>query len=289
MRIVTANGTEKDLAAHPEIGPRGDELGDHVQLPCERGRRENRLQGRETRESGGQKVVRGDSAGDSIRIGLLKQIIMRQGQEISEGLQTDVGIGAAVESGEANTSVGGNAVGKDQVADLERICPGNRDRKRYLRIAIERVKHIRHSPTPTGATWLIGDGGLPLDRLVGMRKELRRNSRPAREILGTSDRRDEGAHVRDDAEVALIEKALQFRQTGMETKVTAVTILQSKWKKGRLGDCENASRRGLRGIAVRVVRDDDIVRVISAVKKQANERPVVIPIGNSGRAQPAEI
>src|SRR5436190_5157893 len=100
---------------------------------------------------------------------------MRQSQEISEGLQTYVGIGAAVEYGQANTSVGGNAVGKDQVADLEGICSGDRDRKRYLRITIERVKHIRHSPTPTGATWLIGDGGLPLDRLVGMRKELRRN------------------------------------------------------------------------------------------------------------------
>src|ERR1044071_1106888 len=209
---------------------------------------------------------------------------MRQGKEISEGLQTDVGIGAAIESGEANTSVGGNTVGKDHVADLERIRPGNRDRKRYLRIAIERVKHIRHSPTPTGATRLIGNGSLPLDRLVGMRKKLRGNSRPAGEILGTSDRRNEGAHVRNDAEVALIEKALQFRQTGMKTKVTAVAILQSEWKKRRLRDCENASRRGVRGIAVRIVRDDDIVRVISAVKKQANERSVVIPARNSHSA-----
>ena len=108
-----------------------------------------------------------------------------------------------------------------------------------------------------------------------MREELRRNGRPAGEILRAGDGRDQRADIRDDPEVALIKEGLQFRQARMETEVTAIAILQSERKKRRLRDRENASRGGVRGISARVVRDDDVVRIVSAEKKQANERLVV--------------
>src|SRR5471030_1277886 len=131
---------------------------------------------------------------------------------------------------------------------------------------------------------LFRDGGLPLHRLVGMREELRRNGRPAGEVLGASDGRDERAHIRDDPEVALIKKGLQFRQARMETEVTAVAVLQSEWKKRRLRERENASRSGVGGVSVRIVRDDYVVRIVSAEKEQANERLVVVAAGNGGSA-----
>ena len=70
-----------------------------------------------------------------------------------------------------------------------------------------------------------------MHRLVGMRKKLRRNGSPAGEILGASDGRDERAHIRDDPEVSLVKKGLQFREVRMETEVAAIAILQSEWKK----------------------------------------------------------
>ena len=38
VRIVTADRAEKDLAAHAEIGPRGNKPGNHIQLFSQRGR-----------------------------------------------------------------------------------------------------------------------------------------------------------------------------------------------------------------------------------------------------------
>src|SRR5450631_109507 len=214
---------------------------------------------------------------------------MRQGQEIPESLQTYIGIGAAVETGEANASIGPNTVWEHGVSDFEGVCSGDRDGERNLGIAVERVQHVRHSPAPARARWLIRDGGLPLHRLVGMREELRRNGRPAEEVLGASDGRDERAHIRDDPEVALIKKGLQFRQARMETEVTAVAVLQSEWKKRRLRERENASRSGVGGVSVRIVRDDYVVRIVSAEKEKAHERLVVAAVGNGGRTQSSEI
>jgi hypothetical protein len=132
VRIVATDGTEKNLTAHAKIGPRGNEPGNHVQLLGQRGRGENGLQGRKTGESGCQQLVRSDRAGNRIRISLLEQIVMRQRQEIPESLQTHVGVRAAVESGQANASIGRNIVRKDGVSDFEGVRSGDRDGKRDL-------------------------------------------------------------------------------------------------------------------------------------------------------------
>src|SRR5437762_12255663 len=103
-----------------------------------------------------------------------------------------------------------------------------------------------------------------------MRKELRRNGSPAREILSASDRRDKRAHIRDDPEMALVKKRLQFREVRMEPEVAAVATLQSEWKKGRLWDRENTSRGSVGGVSARIMRYDHVVCVVSAEKEQAN-------------------
>ena len=102
------------------------------------------------------------------------------------------------------------------------------------------------------------------------------------------DGRDQRADIRDDPEVSLIKKRLQFRKVRMEPEVAAIAILQSERKKRRLRDRENASGRGVGGVSARVVRHDDVVRIVSAEKEQANER-LVVGIGDGGGAQPAEI
>src|ERR1700730_3438208 len=122
-----------------------------------------------------------------------------------------------------------------------------------------------------------------------MREELRRNGSSAREILCAGDGRDQRAHIRNDSEVSLVKKGLQFRQVRMETEVAAIAILQSEWKKRRLRDRKNASRGGVRGVPACIVRYDDVVRIVSAEKEQANERLVVASVGNVGSAQPSEI
>src|SRR6266478_490268 len=100
-----------------------------------------------------------------------------------------------------------------------------------------------------------------------MREELRRNSGPAREILRAGDGRDQRAHIRNDPEVSLVKKGLQFWQVRMETEIAATAILQTEWKKRRLRDRETASGGGVRGVPARIVRYDDVARIVSAEKE----------------------
>ena len=122
-----------------------------------------------------------------------------------------------------------------------------------------------------------------------MREELRRDGGPAGEILRASDGGDERTHIRDDPEVALVKKGLQFHQVRMEPEVAAIAVLQSKWKERRLRDRENTSGGSVGAVSGRVVRHDNVVGIVSAEKEQANKRLIIAAVGNGGGAQPAEI
>ena len=112
-----------------------------------------------------------------------------------------------------------------------------------------------------------------------MRKKLRWNRGAAGEVLGARDRSDERAHIRDHAEVALVKKRLQFHQIRMKPEVAAVAILQALAEERRLRDRESASRGGVRSVAVRIVRNDHVVRVVSAEEEQTDQRFVIAGVG----------
>ena len=75
---------------------------------------------------------------------------------------------------------------------------------------------------------------MPLDGLVRVGKELRRNCGAAGEILGSRDGRDQRADIRDEAKLALVKKRLELDEVRVETEITAVPILEREGEKRRL-------------------------------------------------------
>ena len=75
----------------------------------------------------------------------------------------------------------------------------------------------------------------------------------------------------------------------MEREIAAIAIQQSKWKQRGLRDGENPPRRRVGSVPGVIVRDDDVVRVIAAEKKEADERLIIGGIGVGGGAESAQI
>src|SRR5687767_228201 len=200
---------------------------------------------------------------------------MRQGEQILERLQAHICIRTPIEAGETDAAIWRNRVRNDGVSDFKRVRPRTRDAQGNLGFAVERLKHVAYAPTPAGLRDLVRDGGLPLHRLVRVRKKLRRDGGAAREILRARDRRDQGADIRHDSELALVEQRLELNQVGMETEIAAVAILERERKKRRLRNSENAAGRGVGIITGRVSRDDDVIGIVAAKKEETDEGLVV--------------
>ena len=75
----------------------------------------------------------------------------------------------------------------------------------------------------------------------------------------------------------------------MEREIAAISIQQSKWKQRCLRDGENAARGRVGSVSRVIMRDDNVVRVIAAEEKEADERFVIAGIGVGGGAEPAQI
>src|SRR5436189_227085 len=75
----------------------------------------------------------------------------------------------------------------------------------------------------------------------------------------------------------------------MKPKVASIAVCQRKGKQRGLWDCENAPVRGVGCVSGVVVRDDDIVGIVSTEQEETHERLVVVPAWNGGSAQPPEI
>jgi hypothetical protein len=213
---------------------------------------------------------------------------VRQGEQILEGLEAHIRVRAAVETGEANAAIGRKNVGQHRVADFERVRARDGNIERDFRTGIERLKHVRQAPAPASLRDLIGHRGLPLDRLIGVRKKLRRNGGAACEILGAGDRRDQRADVRDEAEFPLIKQVPQLDEIRMKPEIPAIAVLQGERQKGRLRNGENAASGRVRSVTGVVVRNDDVVRVIATEEEKTDERLVIGGIERS-RAEPAQI
>src|SRR2546423_2871651 len=104
-----------------------------------------------------------------------------------------------------------------------------------------------------------------------MGEKLRRDRGAAGKVLGAGDRRDERANVRDNAEFTLIKKSLELGKVGVKSEIATVAVLQGERKQRCLGEREYATRSRVGSVAAGIVRDDDVVGVVAAEKKKANE------------------
>ena len=90
--------------------------------------------------------------------------------------------------------------------------------------------------------------------------------------------------------MALIKERLQLDQIRMKSEVPAVATLQGERQQHVLRNGENTTRSGVGIVAGVVVRNQNVVRVVSTEKKKTDERFVIAGrVGNSGRAEPAQI
>ena len=275
MRVVTLHGAEENLPLHSETGSGGDKLRHHIQLRTEIGCRKNGLHRGRAGQSGRKQIVVRDRAGDSVRISLFEKIVVRLREQILERLQPDVGVRAAVEAGQADAARGRNRVRNHEIADFKGICSGNGNGERNFRIAIQRGQQVGRAPAPTGKRSLFRDRCLPLDRLIGMRKQLVRYRDRFGKILGARDWGQERADVRDERHLALIKKRLHLGQAWMQSEIPAIAARQCERQKRGLRDGENATSREVGSVAAIVVRNDHIVRIVAAVKKKADQRLVI--------------
>src|SRR3954468_23211282 len=121
-----------------------------------------------------------------------------------------------------------------------------------------------------------------------MREKLWRHGRAARQILGARNRRDQGPNVGYHAEVPLVKERLELQQIRMQSEVAAIAVRQRQRKERGLRNRERASSRGVGGVAVRVVGNEHVVRVVAAIEEKADQRLVIGCVERRG-AEPAQI
>jgi hypothetical protein len=176
------------------------------------------------------------------RVSLRLQIRVRQAEDVHQRRQP---VGAPPPEGrvpgsEGNRAAGGNGILRDDVADFKRVRARERNHQRNGRVGLDRVQQIRAASAPAGGRRLVGNGGLPLRLLVGVRKKLRRLGRPVparycARVIGINQR----AGVEQKRQLALAKKRLQFRATRMQA--VSVAVAGSSEVTGRMALCGIAS------------------------------------------------
>ena len=226
VKIPTAKLDEEDLALEPERGRGGDHPGGHLELVTgarvgeggfERGGGgEDRVEeiGAQNRITGGGRKGRLKEAGLALR----KYIFLGAEADAIEGGRGERGGAARELSGAART----NGVLSDEVADLKGVFAGDADRHRDLVAGVKRVQEIGDATAPAGGGGFIGDAVLPLDLLVAVREELRRERDGLGGVLGLGRGIDERAGVGEEGGLAGVEEILELGDARMQAPSATV-------------------------------------------------------------------
>ena len=164
----------------------------------------------------------------------------------------------------------------DRVGNLKAVLARHADRHGDLRVRVQGVHDVGKAAAPAGGERLIGHAALPLDLLVRVREELRWERVRPRVVLGEGHGLDQGPRVRKQRQAALGEELLDLGHGRVQPPGPSVAVrLGRDRQEARLGQREDRAVRRVQVVVRSVRRNEEVVRVVASVQKEAHERLVV--------------
>src|SRR5262249_32560221 len=133
---------------------------------------------------------------------------------------------------------------------------------------------IRRATTPSYGARLVGDRGLPLVLLIGMREQVEGHPCRAVPIRGAGRRLQQWAHIADHGHLLVSPQVMQTLETGMERQLAPKTRDGNGQESG-LWYCESRvlPYRSIRRVVI--IGDKHVAAVIAAEQKDAHQRLVI--------------
>ncbi len=167
----------------------------------------------------------------------------------------------------------GHRLGCDALT-LQRISRHRKERGKVRGVDLLRVEVIRGAPGPSSGAVALRDRSLPLQLLVGMRKQIERDGRLRPLILRSRERLHQRTCVRHHRQLFARKHAGHFRQLAVKGEWRVRNAVHGG---GQLagGERQATANGGVRLIAGVVHGDDGVVRIVSSEQEHAHQRSIV--------------